>query len=68
MNIDFYFGVGGRFLSKSTSRFGVHVPTGLDFLFKKIPIDLFVEVGPIMDLVPSTALDLSLGIGGRYWF
>jgi len=63
-----YYGVGGRFLVKNSSVFGVRIPIGLSYEFDRAPIDVFVEAAPIMNLVPSTTLDLSLAFGIRYFF
>jgi hypothetical protein len=47
---------------------GVRVPIGLDYLFSDAPIDIFLEIVPILDLAPATEFDLGGGIGIRYWF
>ena len=65
-----YFGVGGRVLfdDRKDDRFGIRGPIGLTYMFDKAPVDIFVEVAPIMDLAPSTKFDLNGGIGVRFYF
>jgi len=49
-------------------RVGVRVPVGISYLFDSVPVDLFLEVAPVVDLVPSTGLGWNSGIGIRYYF
>ena len=63
-----YFGIGGRVLLADDPLIGVRVPIGLDYLFSNAPVDIFIEIVPILDLAPATEFDLGGGIGVRYWF
>lgn len=47
---------------------GVRVPFGVDFLVKEGPFDVFAEITPGMQIVPSTDFTLDLIIGGHYCF
>ena len=47
---------------------GIRFPVGLAYLFDGAPIDVFLEVAPTLDLIPSSSLDVDGGIGVRYWF
>ena len=69
-DVAFYYGIGGRIRSRDPGddNVGVRVPLGLDYLFDASPVDVFVELVPIMDLVPDTDFNLGLGIGVRYFF
>jgi hypothetical protein len=69
-SLPYYFGVGGRVLLRDghDSRVGVRVPLGLDFITRDGRFDFFVEVAPIIDLVPDTKLDVGGGIGARVYF
>jgi len=48
---------------------GMRIPVGLDYLFGGgTPLDVFLEVVPIVDLVPDTDVTLNASLGLRYWF
>lgn len=63
-----YYGIGGRFKSQKRERFGVRVPVGLCYIPQKAPIDLFLEIAPLLDLAPATEFGLTGGMGIRYYF
>ena len=65
-----YYGVGGRveFRENEKNRFGVRVPLGIDYYFAGVPIDIFAEIVPVVELFPDTDIDLEGAIGVRYWF
>ena len=74
-----YYGIGARIrfesrpghIAHSTedkSRFGVRGVFGIDYIFATAPFDLFFEIAPIMDLVPSSDFSLSAALGFRYFF
>lgn len=66
--LSFYVGIGGRIILADDALIGIRVPLGLDYMFSSAPVDIFVELVPILDLIPSTDFDLGGGIGARYWF
>ena len=66
--LPFYVGVGGRVIFSDDATIGVRVPLGLDYMFSNAPVDIFLELVPILDLTPSTDFDFGAGIGARYWF
>jgi hypothetical protein len=66
--LPFYVGVGGRVVFSDNAKIGVRVPLGLDYMFSNAPVDIFVELVPILNLAPSTDFDFNGGIGARYWF
>jgi len=66
--LPFYVGVGGRVVLADDPLIGVRVPLGLDYMFSNAPVDIFVELVPILDLAPETDFDFGGGIGARYWF
>ncbi len=63
-----YYGVGGRVKAEEKARVGVRIPIGISYFFKKDPIEIFFELGPILDLAPSTEFTVTGGIGIRYFF
>jgi len=66
--LPFYVGVGGEVILADDPVIGVRVPLGLDYMFANAPVDIFVELVPILRLAPSTDFDFAGGIGARYWF
>ena len=63
-----YIGIGGRIKFEEKSHIGARVPLGVTMLFKEFPVDLFLEVVPIVNLIPSTKADWNSAIGFRYYF
>ena len=64
-----YYGIGGRLVDTDADAFvGVRVPVGINYLFATSPLDLFVEVVPVLNLSPDTDLDFDGGLGIRFWF
>lgn len=64
----FYYGIGGRLKTSHDARLGVRVPLGLAYLFQRAPIDIFLEVVPILDLTPKTDFRINAALGARYFF
>ena len=55
-----YFGVGGRVKFESDSKVGVRIPVGLTYIFEGMPIDIFFEVVPLLDLIPEASVTSSV--------
>ena len=64
-----YAGIGGRYKYRSgrSDRLGVRVPVGLAYHFEEVPLEAFVEAGPVVDFTPGTSLRLTGGIGLRWY-
>ena len=63
-----YYGIGGRIIFSNDPNVGLRIPIGIDYVFSTAPVDIFLEVVPVLDLIPSTDFDLNGGIGVRFWF
>ncbi|MFP4431689.1 MAG: hypothetical protein ACLFPV_10605 [Spirochaetaceae bacterium] len=63
-----YVGVGGKVLFADDPEFGIRVPLGAGYFFETVPIELFLELAPGLQLYPATSADFTGGIGGRYYF
>ena len=66
-----YFGVGGlvRFRDNGNdNQVGIRVPIGLSYMFDDLPLDIFAEIGPAIDVEPDVRGEITGGIGVRYWF
>jgi|JI7StandDraft_1071085.scaffolds.fasta_scaffold226810_1 hypothetical protein len=82
--LDLYYGGGLRMRSWSGGRYwrggrwyeedrssvglGIRLPIGVDLTVDGLPLDVFLEVVPTLELLPGTYLDLDLSVGARYWF
>ena len=68
--LPFYIGVGGRikFRDNADERVGIRMPVGVSYIFDRIPVDIFLEVAPVIDFTPSTRGGFTAGIGARFWF
>ena len=65
----FYTGVGGRFGAVSHEAIlGIRVVGGFAFWPRNTPIDIFVEIAPVVDLAPATELNANGGVGIRFFF
>jgi len=75
--------IGARFWSFDDNRpngivdhasaFGIRVPVGISFDFNNVPLDIFLQVVPVLDFYSGYAphsvfLDFDASIGIRYWF
>ena len=64
-----YVGIGGRLAAREGSAIaGVRVPFGIVWLPANSPIDVFLEIAPVVDLTPETEINANGGIGVRFFF
>jgi hypothetical protein len=71
-----YFGVGARILDHDHGandddfHLGARVPVGILFDFRTVPLDVFLEIALIVDLVTDHGdhIDLNAALGARYYF
>lgn len=64
-----YLGLGGRVGARSgNAMVGVRLVGGLAWWPRNSPIDVFLEIAPIVDLAPATELSANGGIGIRFYF
>jgi len=63
-----YFGIGARLKAEPDVRIGVRFPIGICYIFEKAPLDIFLEIAPVLDLLPGTEFKLNGNIGVRYYF
>jgi hypothetical protein len=66
-----YYGFGGRLKTKDATdkaRLSFRVPLGISYEFEGAPIEFFLEIAPMLDLVPKTEGAIGGGIGFRYYF
>ena len=63
-----YAGIGGRLgFAKHDALFGVRMVGGIAWWPKDTPIDIFLEIAPIIDLAPASEFSVNGGFGVRYY-
>jgi hypothetical protein len=68
-----YYGIGGRIKFEENrhdedTKIGVRIPVGISYILANSPLDIFLEIAPLLDLTPSTEFDLNGAVGIRYFF
>jgi len=63
-----YTGPGFRIKTNNDVHAGVKFNIGAGFMFSDIPVEFFMEVSPILDLMPATDFDMNAGIGFVFYF
>lgn len=71
--INVYYGLGVRWLSYESredraNEIGIRAPLGVQHIFKPVGIQIFFELAPVLNLIPSTAFGIDLALGARYFF
>jgi hypothetical protein len=68
-DLDLYFGVGPKiYLDDNNLWLAARAPLGIDFVFRQVPLDVFIEVAASLYVVQDVAFDLDAAAGIRYWF
>ena len=65
-----YYGIGARVVlhEHSDATIGVRRPVGLDYMFDNGRVDIFVEIAPVLIVIPEGDFDVSGGVGVRFYF
>ena len=64
-----YYGPGVyAAISEPRSAVGIRFAVGLEYQFAQAPFDIFLELGPRINVVPNTDGDIFVGLGGRFFF
>ena len=66
-NAPLYYGLGAKIAVGEEVKLGMRIPLGITYIFKKDPLDFFIEIAPGINLVPSSDLSISGGVGIRYY-
>jgi len=67
-NLAFFYGIGGRAVFANDTFVGARIPLGLTYIAPEAPLEFFLEVAPVLNLIPDTDGDADGGIGVRYYF
>lgn len=62
-----YVGLGLGATFSDDLNLSARIPVGLDYQFGTVPLDIFVELVPGLNLTPSTDFNLDAGLGIRYF-
>ncbi len=67
-----YYGFGTRVRIRDDdpdkSTVGLRFPGGISYIFPEAPMDAFLEVAPVVGVVPDTAFEFTAMTGLRYYF
>lgn len=64
-----YVGVGGRVGgTKGAAVVGIRMPVGISWIPGSGPLDVFLEVVPVVDMTPATEFTAQGGLGIRFYF
>jgi hypothetical protein len=64
-----YAGIGVRTrFGDGDDEIGVRIPLGVSYLFASLPLDVFGELAPALNLLPDTKMYFEVAIGTRYYF
>lgn len=71
-----YYGIGGRIVfaddypnpGDNNALLGARVPVGVNYLLEDSPVGFFLEVAPIVNIIPETDFDFDAALGVRFYF
>ncbi len=64
-----YSGIGALArIGEEQTGVGVRVPFGASYLLGETPLDIFIEIAPVIELIPATDFTVNGGIGIRIRF
>jgi hypothetical protein len=63
-----YYGPGAYVSVGGESALGIRGVVGLEYQFSGAPFDLFIEIGPGINVIPDTRGGVFAGFGGRFFF
>jgi len=66
--ISLYYGPGAFAVISGHSAVGIRFVGGVDYRFEGVPLQVFLEAGPGINVLPNTAATGSGGLGIRYYF
>ncbi|HEY8241538.1 MAG TPA: hypothetical protein VIH35_08825 [Kiritimatiellia bacterium] len=47
---------------------GIRVPVGINYILKNHPVDFFLEIVPVLQLIDESDVEIDAGLGARFWF
>jgi hypothetical protein len=66
--IPVYYGLGVKTTLGDDPTVGIRFPVGVGKTFRDQPVELFLEIVPILDIAPNSDFAINAAIGARYYF
>jgi hypothetical protein len=63
-----YLGLGIKIKDQHSTLFGFRFQGGLSYLVPKVPVEIFGEVAPVLEVTPDVDGRVEGGVGVRYYF
>ena len=63
-----YLGIGMALHTGASTTVALRLPIGVNYIFRRDPAELFMEIVPVLGLVPSSDFTLATGFGARFRF
>ena len=54
--------------NEKENRLEIRIPVGFEYLTRKIPLGLFIEITPALNIIPDVDFHIRAGLGIRYYF
>ncbi len=64
-DVYFYYGLGARLLFRDDPEAAARVPAGIQYFIPDTRLTLFLEIAPMLNLIPETKFLLNGGLGMR---
>jgi hypothetical protein len=66
--VSLYYGPGAFVTLSGSPSLGLRAVVGADYWFEQAPVQLFLELGPGLTVIPETRPNPGVGLGARYYF
>jgi len=63
-----YYGFGIKGIIDKDFIFSLRGSIGMLYFFKDVPIDIFFEIAPSLDIIPATDFSMDAAMGARFFF
>jgi hypothetical protein len=67
-NFNTFIGAGLALRTGGDAIFGVRIPLGLSYTFDEVPLDTFIELVPLIGLIPDTDFSVDAAFAIRFLF
>lgn len=67
-SVSLYYGPGAFARLAKNAAIGIRGVVGVNYRFENAPLQLFLEIGPGINLIPDTEVNAGAGLGLRYYF